>query len=192
MMRITTLGFVLAAALMLAPFVLPSVGIGGNIQNSVFQICSSGPGTGLAGLSSGLLGMVPVLGDSLATGGLWNAGLAVGAIVGGHLWHHLSGSRLAMRAGMVLGFALLLPGLMAGLSMGINFLTMLTAETFTGNMASFNHTAHMLTALTGNIGYVGMPDYQGTVMAMFAHLYTCGGAALVASFMGRRMEHHHG
>lgn len=188
-----TVGTALAAgAVILAPYVLPLVGIGE--EDAVVNIMSklhSNPaiaGKGLAGLINQGLGAIPLIGETLAKGDITTA-LASGVIgVGGMLLgryvgkrengsHYIKWGKVITTAALVASALIAMPTVLTGVTAGITFLAervnnevASTALTFLIKTIGFSNSAS-LTAASASTATIALP-----------HLLTCGAGALPAFF----------
>ena len=171
----------LAGGIILAPYVLPAVGVGSEemAENAIAALCGTGEGTGLAGGINAMLSHVPVIGESLAQGGWTNVGVIATLGIGGHLLanHMDKNQESGIPWGKVVRYAALatsmlvaLPSILTGVSAGLVFLAASVGGAELGSAA--------LTHLSSTLGTTGENAVLATsgagLTASAAHLLTCG------------------
>lgn len=203
-------GIGLVGTISLAPYVLPSIGIGSaSLAHDTMAWLSAGStyGTGLAGgaqallasipgigsaLTSAELVTIPGLGVSIASGALASVGLT--ALIGiGGTWlanwmetHEqadapIHWSKVVRYASLATSAMIALPGIISGLAVGIAFLS--------GAVGLGMETLPML---RGTLGATTMPmdGGLGGLAAVIPHLFTCGLPFMpVAAAMFMDMKH---
>lgn len=175
----TTAATTLAAGLIFSPYLLPLIGIG--TQNDTVNIaisCSTFSGSGLAGALNGVLGSVPLIGESLAAGG-WTTALIAAGIGFGSRWigNYLSKyvdkpngfpwGKFIREAGLYSSILISLPSIISGISMGIAFL---------GSVLFGQNITEPVMQGLGTIA--GMGSVATQVSTLIPHLFSCGAAAL--------------
>lgn len=175
----------LVGGVILAPAVLPLIGIGSYDVAAEIATAMHGTGTGsgLAGLVNSGIGAVPLVGEALAKGGLTTALTAGGIGIGGLLWgervaeadktRQIPWGRIIKAAALATTVLIALPGLLTGISVGIAFL----ADVVGG----VTWSSQAITFLAGTVGSTGAMDAATSATSLGAiapHLLTCGTAAL--------------
>ncbi|MGE0754718.1 MAG: hypothetical protein AB7L92_06120 [Alphaproteobacteria bacterium] len=191
------------AAIVVAPHILPELGIGsaetfedamwvshGFVASPVNELGIREAGSGLAGvLNRAMASYVPFIGEKLAEGGLFNAIVAGstglgGYLLGGFIADHEDGSK-SIKWGNVIKYAALsasaliaLPTLLSGLTMGLTYLAMLTENNplIETTVDSLNQTL----GVSGGKMSAGFLGLSG-MAAVVPHLFTCGMAFLPAA-----------
>ncbi len=175
-------------ALILSPYVLPVVGIGGSglAANTMTALHASttGAGVGLAGLANSALHAIPLIGETLAEGGTLTA-LASGIVgIGGVLLgryidkredgsKHIRWGKVIKTAALAASAMIALPTVLTGISAGVAYLAGIeSVELGTAAIAFMKATVGV--ANGANL------TTMGTTAAAFAtsHLLTCGAAAI--------------
>lgn len=181
----------LAAGLIIAPAVLPAIGIGS--YDAAAEIASAmhgtGFGTGLAGFWNEGLSHLPVVGSTLAAGGTAAAAIAGGLGLGGLAigsWLSRQGSTplqaawgsFIRNAALATTMLISLPSLLTGISIGIAFL----AHTLGGLLGAGTATAWASTTTStlahtlGTTGGLSAATSATSLGALTGHLVTCGSA----------------
>lgn len=181
----------LAGSIILAPYLLPVLGIGSEAlaEETLTALCSSGEATGLAGQVNAALAQVPLVGESLAAGGWTNAAGVVTTGVGGHLLANTlrrkegeahSGIRLSsIVRSMALATSMLiaLPSILTGISAGLVYLSAVVGDTALASST--------LTVMSDTLGTTGSTKTLTSGMSGLAvtvpHLLTCGAALFPAT-----------
>ena len=183
-LRVLAIGTALTAgAIILAPYVLPLVGIG-NAQiatDSLDAMHATGLGVGWAGKVNGLLNAVPFVGEALTKGGLANAAatgvIGIGGVLLGNFIEQRDDGKRSIRWGTVIRYGALLtsalialPTVLTGLSVGIVYL----CAAFSGVQLASTAVGY----LSNTLGAVGSMNIAtagvGGVAAALPHLLTCG------------------
>lgn len=206
LLGVSTLGVVLAAA----PFVLPALGVGmeipgGTLEQAIaFTTCTTGNPTGLAGLSAQVLSQVPLVGETLAKGGLWN-GIGAGAIaIAGTIsanrmkeksqnksvfsWHGLVRTATLATSALVAA-----PALLQAITMGVHYLALLAGNSLYGDVTYFNNVIIFAQEGIGKLGIQGASagaSALSTTSALVPHIISCGVAAGVGSAALSHGAHH--
>ncbi|NBO19183.1 MAG: hypothetical protein EBV03_08180 [Proteobacteria bacterium] len=181
----------ITGAVVLAPHVLPALGVGtvDNAQEvySVMHAPGNSPGSGLAGAINGVLGQVPFIGKALAEGGMFTAltsgviGIG-GVMLGKHLEKHekpdrkFSMGKLIKYASIITSALIALPSILTGISVGIVFLCRALgdaklASSAVGMLYDTIGSSHKAAATAGMVG----------AFAGLTHAATCGAAILPAA-----------
>lgn len=190
--RIAIGGAVAGAAIILAPHVLPALGIGtaDMAQEAMFVLHRSaeGGGSGLSGLVNRGLAAVPLVGEKLAEGGLFNAGAT--ALVGGggvllgkalarqeHGADGIKWGRILQYAALATSALIALPTVLTALGSGVIFLS-----TLAGDAPFANRIIAGVDATLGTSAHPGKSNmgFSG-VAAVLPHLLTCGVALVPAA-----------
>ena len=177
--------------LILAPYVLPTLGIGSAEMalESIAALHGTGLGTGLAGFVNEGINALPLIGGELAKGGAAGA-LAVGVTgLGGKMLGNFIEKKQdghegvnwgkVIRYGALATSALLaLPSVLTGLSVGIVYLSAaLSGVELASSAITF------LSATLGTMGAMNLPATGLTATAAaLPHLLTCGATLLPAMF----------
>ncbi len=187
-----------AGALMLAPHILPAIGIGNEAMALASHDMLHGA-SGLAGGLNSLLGALPVVGAPLAEGGMFNA-LMTGTIgIGGVLLSkHLSkteGEQSAISWGRIIEYTALatsamiaLPVALSSVSSGILYMAQLVG-TAAGNPLFAPQVARLLTSTLGTTGIAHASMGFSGVAAIIPHFFTCG-IAMVPAALALQEEIH--
>lgn len=185
-------GAVAGAAIILAPHILPALGIGSAemAEESMFVLHASadGGGSGVAGVINRVLAATPVIGDKLAEGGLFNASVTAAVGIGGVLLGNFiekreDGSKRikwgsAIRYGALITSALVaMPTVFTALSTGLIFLSTLPVNIHLAN--SVVHFVENTLGTASNMEGV-MMGFSGLAAAI-PHFLTCGVAMLPAT-----------
>jgi hypothetical protein len=194
----------LAVALAAAPFVLPAFGVGELEQITALTTCTTGAPTGLAGQSAVLLGQLPLVGETLSHGGIWN-GVGAGAIaIAGTLaanrmeeasenkslfsWHGL------VRAATIATSALVAaPALLQSLTMGVHYFSLLAGTNIYGDPNQFRDVIMFAQENIGKLGAQGAAASTSALSASSAllpHILSCGVAAGVGGAALHGSAHH--
>lgn len=181
----------LAGGIILAPYLLPVLGIGSEAlaEETLTALCSSGEATGAAGHINSVLAQVPLVGESLAAGGWTNAAGVVTTGVGGHLLANTlrrkegeahSGIRLSsIVRSMALTTSMLiaLPSILTGISAGLVYLSAVVGDTALASST--------LTVMSDTLGTTGSTKALTSGVSGLAvtvpHLLTCGAALFPAT-----------
>lgn len=190
-------GAVVAAGIVLAPHVLPLVGIGGEqvFENTMWvshgyvagaSLPITEAGSGLAGvINRGIANYVPLIGEKLAEGGWFNAltsaAIGAGGFLAGRTLERCHkgegfGWGTVLKIGSLITSALVaLPVLLSGLTMGLTYLAMLTENNplIDKTVGIVNHTL----GVSGGRMSSAFLGFSGAAAGV-AHLFTCGASAL--------------
>lgn len=190
-------GAITAAAVVLAPHVLPLAGIGGEeiFEDAMWRshgyvagasLPIGEAGSGIAGIiNRGIANYIPLIGEKLAEGGWFNALTsasigAVGFLAGRTLERRHGGHGpnwgTAIKIGSLITSALVaLPVLLSGITMGLTYLSMLTSnnEFIDNTVKLLNHTI----GVSGGKMHSAFLGLSGAAAGV-AHLFTCGVSVL--------------
>lgn len=188
-------GAAITAVIVAAPHILPELGIGSAevfddamwashnyMAGDLYDLSIKDAGSGIAGALNRAMTHIPLIGEKLAEGGLFNAGVSAvtglgGYLLGGFIADREDGSK-KIRWGNVIKYAALsasaliaLPTLLSGITMGITYLAMLTENpTFVDQtIESVNHSV----GVSGGRMTAGFLGFSGAA-ATIPHLFTCG------------------
>lgn len=170
-------GFATAGLAVLPALFNGANGMSGLASASAISFCGSGLPSGWAGDVAGMLGEVPLIASSLATGGIAAVGISVGIAVGG-MWlsnyvdkHTTEG---AFRWGSVIRWASLatsvlvaLPMILPAISMGTMFLGTLWG------VPSLQAAASTIGSLGNTGAMAGVSSAMGATGLALAHAVTC-------------------
>lgn len=184
-------GAVVGAGIILAPHVLPALGIGSSemAEEAMFVLHSSADagGSGLAGVINHALAAVPVIGENLAAGGLFNAAatatIGIGGVLLGNFIEKREDGSKRIKWGNIIKYGALItsalvamPTVLTALSTGIIFLSTLPVNIHLANNA-VKFVEHTL-GTAGSMDGV-MMGFSGLAAAI-PHFLTCGMALLPA------------
>lgn len=185
-------GMAVGAAVILAPHILPAIGIGSvdMAEESMFILHTSAEagGTGVAGALNRSLAAVPLIGEKLAAGGLFNAAATAtvgigGVLLGNFIAKREDGSK-RIKWGNVIKYAALatsamiaLPTVLTALSTGLIFLSTLGSN--------IDFALSVISTVDKTLGTAGVLDnalmgFSG-VAAVIPHFLTCGVAMVPAA-----------
>ena len=176
-------GALISGAVVLAPYVLPNIGIGDSdtALTVLNGVCGSETGTGIAGAMNQAMQDIPIIGAPLSNGGIYTAAtVGVIGIGGTYLGKALEKDHVpdegfnwgkAIRYAAVTTSALIaLPSLLTGISMGLVYL----AYAYSGRDAA----SDMIGMVSDTIGSIGKTAANNSGlsggMALIPHLLTCG------------------
>lgn len=186
------LGTALAAgAIILSPYLLPAVGIGGTelAAEALTALHGVGAGSGLVGIINTGLGAIPFIGSTLAEGGLASAGIAAATGLGGALLGRFieekQNGKPGINWGKVIKYAAIttsvlisLPAVLTGISVGLVYLS--------AAIGGAEAASALLPMLKGTLGAMGAMSEMNFGLAGAAaalpHLLTCGAGLLPAMF----------
>lgn len=180
------LGGLAAATVVLAPVVLPYLGIGGGIAAALSEECCTivGNMTGIAGSVASAIESIPAVGVYLAENMLVPAVTILGGQAAGHLvsdFEKAAGMKGSIGAfvrvsSLALGVTLALPAILPGIGHGVQFLSrMAGADEFGKAVAIFLGNTDQCTSVATTNGIMG------GVSTLAAHL-PCAIPAVVTSF----------
>ncbi len=195
-LKTLAVGGVATAGLALAPVVAPMVVASPNVAvagANAISFCTSGPGSNLAASAAGLLRQIPIIGPSIAAGGLATAAISGGLAVGGMLWANYLDKRTRQgefRWGSVIRWAALstsiliaLPAIIPAISMGAMFFGGLVGS------ATLIDIAFALGSLGAAGAASGMSTAMGAAGLAGVHALTCALPLGVAGFfLGQKEE----
>lgn len=182
-----------------APFALPAIDLGTDTAalaaTNAFHAHNISAGSGLAGLISQGISHVPLVGESLASGG-WATILTSGVIgIGGVLlanWmkkHEQEGdfpwSKVIRYGALGTSMLISLPSLLTGIGIGLTFL----ANFFISDAGSMNSFISSLTSTLGTAPMQHMGSGGNLIASMLPHILGCGASIIPLSFayfMGRK------
>ena len=183
-----------AGAIVLSPYVLPALGLGGGdlALEALTALHGTGLGTGLAGAINTGLNAAPLIGPALAQGGLASAaasgGIGIGGVLLGRFLEKRQDGKEGVNWGKVIKYGALLssalialPSVLTGISTGIVYL----AAVFSGVQlasAAVTFLGKTLGAMGG--AHLGAAGLAGAASAL-PHLLTCGAALFPAMFSAR-------
>lgn len=186
-----TVGTALAAgAVIIAPYVLPALGMGGGEDiGTIMSALHNNPavaGEGLAGFINKGLGAIPLIGETIAEGSLKTALISGALGAGGMILnrylgkrdngsHYVKWGKVLATSAMVASALIALPTVLTGITAGLTFL----ASAVDNGLAS-----EALTVLRKTIGYansesLASASLSGASLAV-PHLLTCGAGAVPA------------
>jgi|GEM_PF-727210 len=194
----------ITGAVVLSPYILPLLGVGGDaaadIADSVFLAtqCNDGLGSGIAGFINSGLNAIPLIGESLAKGGLaaslTSGAIGIGGVLLGSFMEKKDDGNNGVNWGKVIRYGALItsaligmPAILSGISAGVFYLAKLALEPTVAQS--------VLTFMSGTFGSIGFSGSMtaiagGTSTALsfgLSHLLTCGSAIIptvAAWFMG--------
>ncbi len=185
----------LSLAVAAAPIVLPFLGVGGadlppglRPEDMAATICSTGEATGLAGWSAGLLENIPLVGDSLAKGGLMNAAVAGGIALGGMLLgnkmeehqkdHAFPWHKVVKAVTLATTMLVALPAILPAITMGITYLAMLAGEVTGQGINAYGEAISWAQQTFGKLGADSAASLAGGGVSLGvlagSHLLSCG------------------
>lgn len=185
------LGTVAAAgAVILAPYLLPALGLGTENMalQSINAVHGETGGAGLAGLLNDAMAAIPGIGGELAQGGTFTAfasgAVGIGGILlGNHVRKKESGGRafsmgrLIRTASLITSALIALPSILTGISIGMVYLAAALGDTALASSVAgvlYNTLGAMGTALQG-------PNLASGAFAALPHIASCGAAILPAA-----------
>lgn len=180
-------------AVMVAPNILPMVGIGDEeLSQQVFaamHTTEGSYGTGAAGAVNTMLSKIPLFGEGLAQGGLFTAltcgGIGLGGIVLGDYVEKREDKSMSISIGktikaasMITSALIALPAILTGISIGIVYLCGALGDKELASQAigQLYNTIGSSHKLPGPAGVVG-------IMAAASHVGTCG-IPVVSTLLG--------
>lgn len=184
-------------AIILAPYLLPFVGMGstGLALDAIGALHTMGLGTGLAGAVNSALNAVPLVGHVLAQGGLVTAitsgSIGIGGVLLGKFLEQKHDGQVGINWGKVIKYGALLtsafiafPSVVTGISIGLAYL----AAAMPAGLRLADPIPFIAKTLGTNgtisIGKNGLWGIGG----ILPHLLTCGGALFPALFSAKLAE----
>jgi hypothetical protein len=179
-----------AGAVILAPYVLPVVGIGNAAlaEEAMVAMHGTGLGVGLAGSINSVVNAIPLIGGALAKGGLLAAAAGGiigigGVLLGQHMQKKEDGSqkiswgKVVTTAALLTSALIALPTVLTGISVGIVYM----CAAFSG-VALASSALGFLAKTLGAVGSmnVGAAGMTGAFAAI-PHLLTCGASVIPAA-----------
>jgi hypothetical protein len=182
--RLALGGLVTTGVVIAAPYALPAMGIGSAAmaQESMWVLhnAADAGGSGLAGFAGGLLSKLPLVGETLAAGGLYNA-LATGVVgiggvlLGNYVAKREDGSKkikwgnVIKTAALIASALIALPTVLTSLGYGIIFLS-----TLAGDVAVANSAIEIVGSTIGTTaGMDGAMFGASGIAAAVPHFLTC-------------------
>lgn len=196
-----------AIAIAAAPIVMPIFSAEWALTaSSAISYCGSGAATGLAGWSASVLSHVPLIGSTLAVGGITNALVAGGLALGGnylaHKIDHAQGCNQTIPWGGIIravalatSFLVALPAIMPAITMGLTFISQVGYFDYGLSETSRNAISDFATNNFGKLGAQGVSASAGGAAAslstlFMSHLVSCGVAMGVGmSALGHGAHH---
>lgn len=172
-----------AGAVIIAPYVLPELGVGSAAvtEKMILALHGEGAGSGLAGVINSGLSALPGIGTSLAQGGLFAAAtsgiVGIGGVLLGNYIERRDDGTKKIRWGNVIKTAALLtsalvamPSILTGVSLGVAYLAQMAGGT--------ELAASAIAFLSGTVGSIGTASMAAAGLSGAAltlpHLLTCG------------------
>ena len=187
-----------SAAISLTPFIFGQTGFGAIALQLTQGYCSSGPGSGLAGMTYDAASHIPLIGSYLASGGILNGVLALGIGLGGlaigrylERHDHPTAAKIVRWGSIATSLLVSLPALLPALGMGFHFISIMTD----GTVSEFATKAFEALGKLGSASAASAYAQSGsTLLASAGHLLTCGLAvgstALIAESTVRAIRPH--
>lgn len=184
-----------AAAVVLAPHILPVLGIGGASAGEALGLAEeagvvlghSGAASGLAGSINGVLGAVPLIGEKLAEGGFFTAAVAgitgIGGVLLSNFVAHKEDGTSSVQWSKVIKYAALatsaliaLPTALTSLGTGLIYLATLAKGAGLLSPAAVSHVMTTVGATLGTIGGAAHSAMMGIsgLAGVIPHFLTCG------------------
>ncbi|MEZ5691766.1 MAG: hypothetical protein R3D71_08905 [Rickettsiales bacterium] len=176
------------SGVIITPYVGEALKLSGTSVNDIMHsFHSAGHGSGLAGLINGFMGNIPVVGETLAEGGIATAAssgiIGIGGVLLGNYLEKkekekdvddkkISWGKIIKYAALATSALIALPSILTGISVGISYIA---------SFAGAEVAASVMSALSSSIGTIGemhMASAASGLGSAFTHLITCGGAAL--------------
>lgn len=176
-------GALVTGSIILAPYVLPMVGVGSveDTQTAFNDVCgASKTGSGFAGSLNESFKHIPVIGENLASGGFFTTAITAGIGIGGyalgkkieetHDGESINWGKIIRYGALVTSALIALPALLTGVNMGLTYIALaasgaalasVAAETLNDSIGTIGQTAAHSSGLSGG-------------MALIPHLLTCG------------------
>jgi len=174
-------GGVATAGIVAAPYIGSFFNIGRDYVPQVMSLC--GGGSGLALYANKFLAGIPLVGESLAEGGMAttisSGVLGIGGMLLGNYIQKKYDANSAIPWGKIIKYACLttsilisLPSILTGLSVGIAYLVTAFSTMQTGGA--------VLSAMAATLGMTAMNSAAAGagIGSLLTHFFTCGGAAL--------------
>lgn len=193
-------GVAATSAVILSPYILPSLGFGPhNSLEQIVGLCNNSGtfGTGLADGINEVLNGIPAIGPTLAAGG-WASVLTSGIIgLGGGLLGdyvhkkydragHIPWGRVIKYTAIATSMLIALPSLLGGLTMGIGYLAYLV-----GGIGFASDALGAAAASLGLMGGMSVASIGAGISGFLPHLLTCGAAILpvgLTTFLSGRQQ----
>lgn len=187
------------ALITIAPYALPLIGVGNPDLGLESSTIMHGPGngTGLAGGINNMLASIPVIGSSLAKGGIFTA-IASGAIgiggvlLGNHMQKGEDGKskfslgKLIKYASLATSALIALPSILTGISVGLVYLC--------ASLGDHKMASDAVKMLYNSVGAIGISSVAGAssagIAAALPHVVTCG-AAIIPAAMSLNIDNDH-
>ena len=190
---------IVAGAVMLAPFVLPLVGVGSSAMagQALTAMHGTALGNGLAGAINGVINGIPLIGSAIAHNGLIAAAasgiIGFGGVSLGHYLHKkedgtssISWGKMIATASLVTSALIAMPSILTALSVGVVYL----CSAFSG-VALASQAVSFLSKTLGSMGSMNAANFGlGGALASLPHLLTCG-ASVVPAAMSMSMWNSH-
>lgn len=191
-----------ASGVIVAPYIGDALKLSStSVHDIMHSLHGGGYGTGLAGGINSMLASVPVIGETLAEGGIATAGTSGligigGVLLGNYIEKHRKDEdkdkpnwgKIIKYAALTTSALIALPSILTGLSVGISYIA---------SLAGAEAAASAIGAVSGTIGAIGEMNHMsaaGGIGSMLTHIITCGGAALSvtgAIYADNKYEHEH-
>jgi hypothetical protein len=194
--KLVLTGALVSAGFILAPHILPMVGIGSvdTAENALQMLHPFEEGAGLAGAVNSVINGIPLVGETLATNGIVNA-LTTGVIgIGGVLLGNyiekqengetkIKWGNVIKTAALATSFFLALPTVLTGVSMGLIYLGQAAAD---AGLIEAMAASDFFGGVASTLGTVGGAVHNtmgaaGGILATLPHLLTCGVSLLPAA-----------
>jgi hypothetical protein len=194
--KLVLTGALVSAGFILAPHILPAIGIGNSelAENALQMLHPYINGSGIAGMVNGVIKAIPLVGETLATNGLANA-LTTGVIgIGGVLLGNyiekkedgktsIKWGNIIKTAALATSFFLALPTVLTGISMGLIYLGEAAVD---AGLIEAVTASNMYGVIAETLGTIGGSVHSammgaGGLLATLPHLLTCGISLLPAA-----------
>jgi hypothetical protein len=178
---------IVAGAVILAPYVLPALGIGDSAlaAQALSAMHGNGLGNGLAGALNGVISGIPLIGGELAKNGFLSAAtsgiIGIGGVMLGHYIQQkedgtkaISWGKLVATASLLTSALIALPSVLTGLSVGIVYM----CAAFSG-VALASKAVGVMAKTLGSVGSMNAANLGLTgALASLPHLLACCAAAV--------------
>jgi hypothetical protein len=177
-----------ASGIIVTPYIADLVNPGaGIVEEITVALHGTGLGNGLAGGFNALLNSIPIVGETLAAGGVATAASSGiigigGVLLGNYIEKRQAAShsgqnktnwgKIIKYAALTTSMLIALPSILTGLSVGLTYLASLGGVSMASSAATF------LSGTLGSIGAMEVVTAGAGISSIFTHLLTCGGAAL--------------